>query len=240
MAARDSLRPRADRPPDRRAKSGDEAVGLTVLMLQTAAMSRSADKRRSAPSALRNRDPILEVLRRALPDRGVVLEIASGTGEHVLHFARNLPHLVWQPSDPSPEARASITAWLDAEGTTNLRAPVDLDASAPSWPVQEADALIAINLVHISPWRAAVGLMEGARRLLPIDGLLYLYGPCRQPDRPFAASNAAFDADLRKRNPEWGIRDLGDVTSLAEQNDLRLEEILEMPANNLSLLFRRK
>ena len=202
-------------------------------------MTQSADKRRSAPSALRNRDAILQVLRRALPDRGTVLEIASGTGEHVLHFARHLPHLLWQPSDPSPEARASIAAWLDAEGTPNVGAPIDLDASARSWPIEEADAIIAINLVHISPWEVAVGLMDGAKRLLPIGGVLYLYGPYRQRERPLAASNAAFDADLRNRNPEWGLRDVADVAAVAEQNGLRLDEVVDMPANNLSLLFTR-
>jgi hypothetical protein len=202
-------------------------------------MTQSTDERRSAPSALRNRDPILEVLRRALPDKGTVLEIASGTGEHVLHFARHLPHLLWQPSDPSPEARASIAAWLDAEGTPNVRAPIDLDASARSWPIEEADAIIAINLVHISPWKVAVGLMVGAKRLLPVGGVLYLYGPYRQRERPLAASNAAFDADLRNRNPQWGLRDVADVAAVAERNDLHLEEVVDMPANNLSLLFTR-
>jgi hypothetical protein len=156
----------------------------------------------------------------------------------VLHFARQIPHLVWQPSDPSAEARASVAAWLEAKGLANVRAPIDLDASRPTWPIQEADAILAINLVHISPWQVTVGLIEGAKRLLPVGGLLYLYGPYRQRGHPLAESNAAFDADLRRRNPEWGLRDVADVTALATQHGLTLENIVEMPANNLSLLFR--
>lgn len=216
------------------------ALGVAAPAEQDGSMSHSNDQRRSAPAALRNRDPILEVLRRALPDRGVVLEIASGTGEHAVHFARHLPHLVWQPSDPSAEARASIAAWTAAEGAPNIRAPIDLDAASLAWPVAQADAIVAINLVHISPWRVTTGLMGGAERLLPVGGLLYLYGPYRQRERAFAASNAAFDADLRRRDPEWGIRDVADVAAVAGENGLRLDEIVDMPANNLSLLFRKE
>jgi SAM-dependent methyltransferase len=216
----------------------NKALGVAGFAPQAVAMSQSIDHRRSAPSALRNREPILAVLRGALPEKGTVLELASGTGEHVLHFARQIPHLVWQPSDPSAEARASVAAWLEAEGLANVRAPIDLDASRPAWPIEEADAILAINLVHISPWRVTVGLIEGAKRLLPVGGLLYLYGPYRQRGHPLAASNAAFDADLRRRNPEWGLRDVAEVTALATQHGLTLENIVEMPANNLSLLFR--
>ncbi len=143
-------------------------------------MSMFADQRRSAPSALRNRDPILDVLRRELPAAGTVLEIASGSGEHALHFARHLPHLAWQPSDPSAEARASIAAWIAEEGPPNVRPPIDVDASVTPWPVDEADAIVAINMVHISPWRATAGLMRNAGRTLPAGGLLYLSGPYRR------------------------------------------------------------
>jgi SAM-dependent methyltransferase len=202
-------------------------------------MSAFADPRRSAPSALRNRDPILDVLRRELPAAGTVLEIASGSGEHVLHFARHLPHLTWQPSDPSAEARASIAAWIADEDPSNVRVPIDLDASMTPWPVDEADAIIAINMVHISPWQATTGLMRNAGRTLPAGGLLFLYGPYRREGHAFAASNAAFDADLRRRDPEWGIRDVADMGIEAGANGIVLTDIVEMPANNLSLIFRR-
>lgn len=197
------------------------------------------DERRSAPSALRNRDPILEVLRRILPPTGQVLEIASGTGEHVIYFARHLPSLIWQPSDPSTEARASITAWLEAERPPNIRAPVDLDASSLLWPIEQAGAVIAINLVHISPWSVMLGLAQGAGRSLPRGGVLFLYGPYRRTGYPFAPSNKAFDADLRSRNPEWGIRDLDEVATACEAAGLRLADVIEMPANNLSLVFAK-
>lgn len=203
-------------------------------------MTDAMDHRRSAPSALRNRMPILDVLRAALPPTGTVLEIASGSGEHVLHFARELPRLAWQPSDPSAQARASIAAWLAAEGTPNARSPIALDASAWPWPVTVADAIVAINLIHISPWHATLGLMRGAGALLPAGGPLLLYGPYRQSERPFAASNVAFDADLRARNADWGIRDLAAVAAVARAHSLELERIVEMPANNLSLLFRHR
>lgn len=202
-------------------------------------MEPNSDHRQSSPAALRNRDPILDVLRRALPPSGRVVEIASGAGDHALYFARSLPHLAWQPSDPSPTARASIAAWREAEGPANLNPPLDLDASAERWPIDQADALVAINMVHISPWRATIGLCANAGRILPPGGLLFLYGPYRQQGRPLAPSNIAFDADLRRRNPEWGIRDVADVVAAAQASALRLEAVVAMPANNLSLLFRR-
>ncbi len=202
-------------------------------------MSTSPDHRLSSPSALRNRDPILDVLRDILAPSGRVLEIASGSGEHILHFARHLPHHSWQPSDPSPDARASIAAWITAEGIANVAAPLAIDASASSWPVESADAIIAINMVHISPWRATEGLMQGAGRLLPPGGPLLLYGPYRRAGHDFEPSNAWFDADLRARNSEWGVRALEDVVRSAEASGLRFEKFVEMPANNLSVVFRR-
>lgn len=202
-------------------------------------MTDIPDQRRSAPAALRNRDPILAVLRTILPERGTVLELASGTGEHIVHFARALPGLDWQPSDPSADARRSIDAWASAEGAGNIAPALDVDAGTPPWPVTKADAILCINMVHISPWRATEGLLRGAGALLPAGAPLYLYGPFRREDAPFAASNAAFDDDLRRRNPEWGVRRLEDVTALATGCGFTPARIVEMPANNLSVIFRK-
>ncbi|WP_114951990.1 DUF938 domain-containing protein [Sphingosinicella terrae] len=197
------------------------------------------DPRRSAPHVARNAEPIVEVLRRILPDRGLVLEIASGTGEHALHFARAFPQLLWQPSDPEPAALRSIEAWRAEAGLFNLLPAVALDARAAEWPVPAADAILCINMVHISPWSATSGLMRGAGRLLARGARLYLYGPYVQAEVETAPSNAAFDADLRARNPEWGLRDLDDVVAEGERHGLVLDEVVPMPANNLSVVFRR-
>lgn len=206
-------------------------------------MDFASDARRMAPATARNRDPILAVLRRVLPQRGVVLEIASGTGEHAAYFARNLPDMVWQPSDPDAESRESIAAWTEASGASNVRPPLDIDAAAPSWPIDRADAMVCINMVHISPWRATEGLLSGAARILPaggvLCGVLYLYGPYKRDGRHTAPSNEAFDRDLRQRNPEWGVRDVAEVRNVASVFGLRLQEIVEMPANNLSVIFVR-
>ena len=196
--------------------------------------------RRQAPAAARNRDPILEVLRRHLPAKGTVLEIASGSGEHAVHFAEALPGLVFQPSDPDPVARASIDDWASTSGRDNLRPALVLDATSQPWPIDRADAVVCLNMIHIAPWDAAIGLIAGAARLLPRDGVLYLYGPYRRTDRPTAPSNEAFDRDLRRRNAAWGVRDLEAVTSLAEAHGFTSPEVVEMPANNLSLVFRRR
>ena len=195
------------------------------------------DHRRTAPATQRNRDPILEVLRRILPPTGLVLEIASGTGEHVAHFAAALPELHWQPSDPDPMARTSIAAWV--AGMENVLSPLLLDASAEKWPVERAEAVICINMVHISPWTATAGLMRGAAAILKPGAPLYLYGPYRREGGHTAPSNAIFDADLRARNPAWGVRDLEAVVEEAGRNRLALDDVVEMPANNLSLMFRR-
>lgn len=195
---------------------------------------------RSSPSTARNRDPILDILRPRLPASGLVLEIAAGAGEHAVHMARALPGLEWRPTDPDPVALDSIGAWRKAAGLPNLLAPLILDASQPdAWPVDRADAVVCINMVHISPWSATEGLMTGAGRILPPGGMLYLYGPYRETGVPTAASNEAFDADLRRRNPAWGLRDLDEVTALAGAHGLALSERIAMPANNLSLVFRR-
>ena len=194
----------------------------------------------SSAAAERNKEPILTVLRRFLPENGAVLEIASGTGQHVLHFAQALPNLTWQPSDPDPEARSSIAAWATRGGVTNIRTPLDLDVRSDAWPVQRADAVICINMIHISPWTATLGLMSGTGGLLREGGLLFLYGPFRRFDTHTAPSNQTFDRQLRRQNPEWGVRDMESVVSAAEENDLVLDDTIEMPANNLSLAFRRK
>jgi SAM-dependent methyltransferase len=199
----------------------------------------STDPRRSSPAARRNRDPILDVLRTVLPEAGIVLEIASGSGEHVLHFAAALTTLTWQPSDPSEDALASIAAWIADDTPPNVCAPLYLDAAAERWPVDRADAVIAINMVHISPWAATLGLLRHAGQLLPDNGPLVLYGPYRREGQALAPSNAAFDADLRARNPEWGLRLLEDVVREAEAAGLRLDRVVAMPANNLSVIFRR-
>lgn len=199
----------------------------------------TGDARLFAPATQRNRDAILAVLRELLPARGLVLEIASGSGEHAVHFARALPELTFQPSDPSPEALASITAWAAAAETPNLRPPVLLDAAATAWPLTAADAVICINMIHIAPWQAAQGLIGGAAALLRPGAPLYLYGPYRRPGRELEPGNAAFDEQLRQRNPEWGLRDLDAVAELARQAGFGAPEVTEMPANNLSLVFRR-
>ena len=195
--------------------------------------------RRSAPAAERNRGPIADILRGLLPAKGLVLEVASGTGEHALHFAREFPHLLWQPSDPEPVSLRSIEAWRSESGLFNLLPPVALDARAADWPVKAADAIVCINMVHISPWSATAGLMRGAARLLQPGAPLYLYGPYRQAGVETAPSNEAFDADLRARNPEWGLRGVEQVADEAARHALALERVVPMPANNLSLLFRK-
>jgi len=202
-------------------------------------MTHQTDARRSSPAVFRNREPILDILRNLLQPQGVILEVASGSGEHINYFAGRLPSLDWQPSDPSPAARASIAAWTAADRLTNVRPPLDLDATALPWPVSAADAILAINMVHISPWAATQGLLREAARLLPPGGLLYLYGPFIEAGIPLAPSNAAFDADLRDRNVAWGLRDLAAVEAEAAEAGLKIDEVMPMPANNLSVIVRR-
>lgn len=195
--------------------------------------------KRHAPATLRNRAPILAVLRGLLPEGARVLELASGTGEHAAAFARALPHVTWQPSDVDPEALASVEAWRSEEGASNLLPALALDATSPRWEVGEVDAVVAINLVHIAPWRAAEGLVAGAARVLPPGGVLFLYGPYRFDGAFTAASNAAFDASLRAQDPAWGVRDLRELTRLAEESGFVREAVVEMPANNHGVVFRR-
>jgi SAM-dependent methyltransferase len=201
-------------------------------------MSRQSpdNGRLHAPAAERNKQSILDVLQRVLPPSGTVLEVASGTGQHVAHFAAALPTLAWQPSDPDVRGHASIRAWI--EGLTNVRPPIALDVRQP-WPLARADAVVCINMIHISPWAATLALMDGAGGILPQGGVLVLYGPYRRFGRHTAASNTAFDASLRATDPEWGVRDLEAVEERAAAAGLRLAEVVEMSANNFSVVFRK-
>ncbi|MBR3193670.1 DUF938 domain-containing protein [Bosea sp. (in: a-proteobacteria)] len=197
------------------------------------------ESRQFAPATQRNRDPILAVLREVLPAQGLVLEVASGSGEHAVHFAAAFPNLTFQPSDPDPAALASIDAWASESALPNLRPAIRLDAMAPRWPVTQADAILCINMIHISPWAATEGLVRQAGQLLPAGGPLYLYGPYRQHDVPLAASNAVFDDSLRRRNPKWGLRELEAVAELASAAGFGEPAVTAMPANNLSVVFRK-
>ncbi len=202
-------------------------------------MSETSDPRQYRPHVARNRDPILDVLRRVLPPKGLVLEIASGSGEHAAYFAQGLSALDWQPSDPDPQALASIAAHRADTRLPNLLPPIRIDVTAAEWPVDRADAVICCNMIHIAPWSACEGLIAGAARVLPAGGLLYLYGPYKIGGHYSAPTNLAFDEQLRARNHAWGIRDLDDVTALAERHGFALAETVPMPANNLSVIFRR-
>lgn len=195
--------------------------------------------KRDAPATARNREPILAVLRAVLPPAGTVLEIASGTGQHAVHFARALVGLTWQPSDPDPAARASIAAWAAEARLANLRPPLAIDVVSGSFDVPDVAAVVAVNMVHISPWEATLGLLRGAAAALPVGGPLYLYGPYRRGGTHTAPTNAMFDVELRARNPAWGVRDLEALEAAAAAEDLRLDHVVEMPANNLSVTFRR-
>jgi hypothetical protein len=207
----------------------------------------SLPARQFAPATERNRQPILDVLTQYLPKEGNILEIASGTGEHALFFAPHFPPRLWIPSDPDPFLRSSIEAWRQDCVSDNLQSPLNINASmdvesliasipADFFPVT---AVVNINMIHISPWSACEGLMAATGKILPTGGILYLYGPFLQDDQPIAPSNLAFDASLRDRNREWGLRSLNQVVNIAEQQGLSLQKIIEMPANNLSVLWKR-
>lgn len=214
------------------------------------------DDRQYAPATQRNREVILEVLQTVLPSTGTVLEIASGTGEHAIFFAPRLQPRQWLPSDPSPVALASIAAWRAYAPAENLHPAIALDVCDSPWVVERDDwtavlpsldlhqhpitAIVAINMIHIAPWTACEGLMAGAGRLLPAGGVLYLYGPFQRQGQHTAPSNEAFDASLRAQNPAWGVRNLETVVALAEIHQLELSQVIAMPANNLSVIFRRR
>ena len=200
----------------------------------------AAGARRSAPAAQRNREHIAAVLRDWLPASGLVLEVASGTGEHVVFLAELFPALEWQPSDIHPDALRSIAAWREKSGQANVRQPIVLDAASPVWPIDKAAAVLSINMVHISPWVSALGLLDGASRLLESGAPLILYGPWLKADVPTAPSNLEFDADLKRRDAEWGLRSVEDFAAEADKRELQLFETRAMPANNMMLLLRRR
>ena len=199
-----------------------------------------ADARQFSAPAERNCRPILDVLRQVLPAQGLILEVASGGGQHAAFFAPHFPRLTWQPSDPDASARASILAWADAAKCKNLRPPLEVDAAAAAWPIDKADAVVCINMIHISPWEATLGLVQGCGRVLPDGGVLYLYGPFRRGGEHTAPSNATFDADLKSRDARWGVRDVGEVAAAAAAQGFGAPVIIPMPANNLSVVFRRR
>lgn len=198
------------------------------------------DEKRHAPATLRNRRPLLDALRPHLPETGLLLEIASGSGEHAVFLAEHLPGLTWQPSDRDEDALASIRAWTAEAALPNIRPPLTLDAGDPAgWPDLSPDAILCVNMIHIAPWPATLGLFAGAARLLRPGAPLCLYGPYQREGRHTADSNAAFDADLRARNPQWGVRDLEAVAEVASANGFGPPLVIEMPANNLTVIFRR-
>jgi hypothetical protein len=200
----------------------------------------SAENKRVAPAAERNKEAILEILRDVLPASGSVLEIASGSGQHAVFFAHALPGIVWQPSDADEGALASIRAYRDEADLGNLRAPVLLDASASAWPVDHADAVVSINMIHIAPWTACVGLFEGAARILQPGAPLVLYGPFAIDGDFVAPSNVDFDRRLRGENAAWGVRELRDVERGAVERGFRLDRVIARPANNQMVVFRRR
>lgn len=202
--------------------------------------SQDADQRMFSPSAARNSAPILAVLKRILPAQGMVLEIGCGTGEHAVCCAQAMPDLTWLPSDPDPGSRISTASWIKFTGLKNVVAPHDIDVCSTQWGVEQVapfDAIISINMIHIVPWAATLGLFSGSGRMLRAGGLLFLYGPFMHNGAHNAPSNAAFDESLKARDPSWGLRDIADLGRVAEASGLRLRETIEMPANNMSLVF---
>jgi hypothetical protein len=204
-------------------------------------MDNSQDLRRYAPATERNREPILAILQQVLPPTGTILEISSGTGEHGIFMAPHLAPRDWLPSDPSPDARLSIIAWQQFSPCANMYPPIDLDASSDEWLVSSTEpitAIVNINMIHIAPKAAYLGLFAGAQRILSAGGILYLYGPFKQGGVHTAPSNAAFDESLRNQNSEWGIRDLEEIIGVAASHKLELQKVYPMPANNLSVVFK--
>ncbi|QZD95969.1 DUF938 domain-containing protein [Qipengyuania gelatinilytica] len=195
--------------------------------------------KRHAPATARNSEPIAEVLARELPAEGLVLEIASGSGEHAVFMARRFPHISWQPSDPDIDALASIAEWAKEAGLDTLEPPLQIDARAPDWPVERADAVVCINMTHISPWEATEGLFAGAARVLAVNAPLILYGPYFEDEVEPAPSNLAFDESLKARNPQWGIRKVADMDAIAARTGFERTFRVEMPANNLILIYCR-
>jgi len=207
------------------------------MFRNSAELELLASSRWHSPAAEQNKGPILEVLKNWLPRTGTVLEIASGTGQHVVHFAQALPQLIWQPSEPEDEWREAIRYRIAAANLHNVNPPLALDVLEQPWSTSQTDAILCSNMIHIAPWEATVALIEGAGQVLSNDGVMILYGPYRRFGQHTAPSNAAFDADLRRRNPTWGVRDLEEVARIAQQKGLELNEVIEMPVNNLSVVF---
>lgn len=193
-----------------------------------------------APATLRNRDAIVALLRELLPAQGTILEVASGTGEHAVYFGEQFPDLLWQPSDPDPEACRSIAAWTKRADAANLLPPQQLDALAAKWDIAKPAAILCINMIHIAPWEASIGLFRKAALLLEPGELFYLYGPYFRGDAPTAQGNLDFDRSLKSRDLRWGIREVADMDALAADNQFARTELVEMPANNLSLVYRRQ
>ena len=215
------------------------ARGTGPDLTRTFAYDHVMDARETAPSPERNKQPILEVLARVLPPRGLVLEIGSGTGQHVAHFARALPALTFQPSEMDVGRHASIEAWTAADRLPNVKPPLAIDVTKRPWPVSAADAVVCINVIHISPWEATLALMAGAGMILPAGGVLVTYGPYMRGGAHTSQSNEAFDESLRVRNPLWGVRDMDMVAKVAGHEGLALEEAIPMPANNFTLVWRK-
>ena len=201
---------------------------------------KEEQQRMFSPSAARNSAPILDVMKHVFPKRGLALEIGCGTGEHVVSFGESMPNLMWQPSDPDLGSRASTASWIKFKGLNNVMAPLDIDVCSKNWgvePLAPFDAIVSINMVHVAPWAATLGLFAGAGRLLRDGAILYLYGPFMHDGVHNASSNAAFDEALKASNPSWGLRDISDLERVAGESGLRLTQIIEMPANNKSLVF---
>jgi Protein of unknown function (DUF938) len=199
----------------------------------------TSDARLDAPATERNREPILAVLKTILPPKGQVLEIASGTGQHLTFFAPHFPELTWQPSDPDPMHLASIESWIEQRPSANILSPIQLDVTSDGWEINYADVMLCINMIHIAPWEACLGLFRGAQSILPNSGVLYLYGPFKQQGEYTAPSNEDFDFSLRAQDPSWGVRDLEEVVNTAQKYDLHLQQVIPMPANNFSVVFRK-
>ncbi len=199
-----------------------------------------ADGRIVSPSAERNKGPIAEILMRTLPAQGEVLEVSSGTGQHVLHFAEVMPHIRWQPTERDPDSLKSIASWLGQTPPPNVNAPLRLDVYDASWPAHDVAAVVCINMIHIAPRSAAEALLRGAGNVIAPGGIMFLYGPYRRQGRHTSPSNQAFDEQLKARNREWGVRNLEDVVHLASTVSLELEQTHDMPANNLAVVFRKR
>ncbi len=202
-------------------------------------MNKKLYEKRLSEACERNKEPILTVLKEVFPEQGLVLEIASGTGQHAIHFASNLSNITWQPSDIDPELRGSVEAWQAEYKLENLNPPIHLDVTSETWPIQNADAMMCANMIHIAPWEACIGLLDGAGHILPEGGILCLYGPYKVGGKHTAPSNETFDQSLRARDASWGIRNLDDVALEARRRGLHLIKTVKMPSNNFCVIYRK-